>query len=97
MVSMSDFWALSDLVSFAQLGLVLVVGASMMQSAALTIGELFVFMTYIAMVVWPVRRLGRVLVESGKAMVAIRRISHILSQPAESEGVRPGNDRASVP
>ncbi len=95
MMSMSSFWALSDLLSFTQLGLVLVVGAAMVQAGTLSIGELFVFMTYIAMVIWPVRRLGRVLVESGKSMVAIRRINHILSQRAESTGMCPPENRAS--
>lgn len=95
MISMSVFWALSDLVCFIQLGVVLVVGAAMVQSGSLSIGELFVFMTYIAMVVWPVRRLGRVLVDSGKSMVAIRRISHILGQTAETAGVSPTEQRAT--
>jgi len=95
MTSMSIFWALSDLVSFTQLGIVLIAGAIMVQNNTLSIGELFVFMTYVAMVIWPVRRLGRVLVDSGKSMVAIRRIDHILSQPAEPAGVRPTVDRAS--
>lgn len=95
MVSMSYFWALSDLICFLQLGLVLILGAAMVQAGTLSIAELFVFMTYIGMVIWPVRSLGRVLVDSGKSMVAIRRINHILSQPAESTGVYPRKRCAS--
>ena len=95
MVSMSYFWSLSDLISFVQLGVVLVAGAAMVQAGTLSIGELFVFMTYISIVIWPVRRLGRVLVESGKAMVAVKRINHILSQQGELKGVCPHEHRAT--
>ena len=95
MTIMSYFWALSDLVSFSQLGLVLIVGAAMVQANTLSVGDLFVFMTYVAMVIWPVRHLGRVLVDSGKSMVAMQRIQHILSQDLESAGHRPVTKRAA--
>jgi len=89
MVVMSYFWALSDLVCFSQIGLVLIVGAGRVQSAQLSIGDLFAFGAYVTMVVWPIRHLGRVLVDSGMAIVALGRIEFILSQPVEAKGVCP--------
>ena len=92
---MSYFWALSDLVSFTQLGIVLIVGAWFVQSNSLSLGDLFAFMTYVGMVIWPLRHLGRVLVDSGKSMVAVNRINHILSQDDERAGISPRHERAS--
>ena len=92
---MSYFWALSDLVSFTQLGIVLIVGAWFVQSSSLSVGDLFAFMTYVGMVIWPLRHLGRVLVDSGKSMVAVNRINHILSQDDEIAGIVPEHKRAS--
>ncbi len=92
---MSYFWALTDLVSFTQLGIVLIVGAWFVKSNSLSVGDLFAFMTYVGMVIWPIRHLGRVLVDSGKSMVAVNRINHILSQADESAGTVPEHERAS--
>jgi ATP-binding cassette subfamily B protein len=36
------------------------------------------------MVIWPIRHLGRVLTDSGKAIVALGRVDHILNAPEES-------------
>ncbi|MFK7996542.1 MAG: ABC transporter ATP-binding protein [Granulosicoccus sp.] len=86
---MSLFWASSDFLVLTQIGVVLIAGAWLVSLGAISIGELFAFTTYIGMVAWPVRHLGRVLVDSGKATVAINRIHHIVSQEAEPEGVIP--------
>ena len=91
----SYFWALTDLVCFIQLGVVLIVGAWFVKSNGMSVGDLFAFMTYVGMVIWPLRHLGRVLIDSGKSMVAINRINYILSQNDESAGILPGHDRAS--
>ena len=92
---MAYFWGLSDLISFSQVGIVLVGGAFRVQSGHLSLGDLFAFITYVSMVIWPIRHLGRVLVDSGMAMVALNRINYILAQPEEPGGLIPQIDRAS--
>jgi len=92
---MSVFWALSDFVSFSQIGIVLIGGAIRVQSGYLSLGDLFAYLTYVSMVVWPLRHLGRVLVDSGMSMVALNRINHILAQPEEPIGALPDIERAS--
>jgi len=41
------------------------------------------FSTYVGMLLWPVRQLGRVLTDMGKALVSIERIQEILDEPIE--------------
>lgn len=92
---MSLFWASSDFLVLTQIGVVLIAGAWLVSLGAISIGELFAFTTYIGMVAWPVRHLGRVLVDSGKASVAINRIHHIVGQETESDGCIPAIERLS--
>jgi ATP-binding cassette subfamily B protein len=56
-----------------------------MQQGNLTVGTFFAFLTYQAIVIWPVRHLGRVLTDTGKAMVALTRLREILEEPAEED------------
>jgi len=95
MTLMSLFWASSDFLVLTQIGIVLIAGARLVSLGSISIGELFAFTTYIGMVAWPVRHLGRVLVDSGKASVAINRIQHIVGQETESLGCIPGIGRFS--
>jgi ATP-binding cassette subfamily B protein len=91
---MGLYWGATDFLCSAQLGLVLFVGAHWAMSGELSVGALFAFLTYEAMVIWPVRQLGRVLTDSGKAVVALGRVSEILGSPEETLEPVPQNTRA---
>ncbi|MFK8080655.1 MAG: ABC transporter ATP-binding protein [Granulosicoccus sp.] len=93
MTLFSVFWASSDFLVLTQIGVVLIAGAWSVSHGAISIGELFAFTTYIGMVAWPVRHLGRVLVDSGKASVAINRIHHIIGEETEPDGCIPSIDQ----
>ena len=80
---MGLYWGISDFFAMSQIGAVLFGGAYFIVAGSLTIGELFTFMTCEAMVIWPVRHLGRVLTDSGKAVVSLGRINAVLSEPEE--------------
>jgi len=95
MVLQSYYWGVTDFFAMGQLGLVLLVGASFMMQGTLTVGALFAFMTYVGMVIWPIRRLGRVLADTGKAVIALGRVNHILCEPAETQGEIPATGRAT--
>jgi ATP-binding cassette, subfamily B, bacterial len=88
------YWPISDLLCFAQIGLVLFFGAHWTATGRLTIGDLQAFLMYEAMVIWPVRHLGRVLAETGKAIVALGRIGEIL---AVTEEVGPSSAPTDAP
>lgn len=79
------FWSSSDFLTLIQNGIVLVVGSGMVISGEITIGILTAFITYVSMLLWPVKQSGRLLSEFGKTTVAIQRIQEILSEPVESD------------
>lgn len=81
--TLAVFWASSDLLTLIQNGIVLVVGARMVINGELTIGTLTAFITYVSMLLWPVKQSGRLLSEFGKTTVALDRIEEILSEEIE--------------
>lgn len=91
---MSLYWSASDLFAMSQIGLVLFSGAYLIMDGSLTVGTLFAFMTYVAMVIWPIRQLGRVLTDTGKAVVSLGRIREVLEASDESEEHAPEEGRA---
>jgi ATP-binding cassette, subfamily B, bacterial len=91
---MSFYWSTSDLVALTQIGLVLFAGGWFIMHGTLTVGTLFAFMTCVSMVLWPVRQLGRVLTDTGKAVVSIGRINEILEESEESVEPAPDDGRA---
>jgi ATP-binding cassette, subfamily B, bacterial len=91
---MGVYWSMSEFVAMAQVGLVLLFGALAIVAGSITVGTLFAFLTYVNMVLWPVRQLGRVLTDSGKAVVALGRINQVLTEPEESQEALPLRTRA---
>lgn len=78
------YWAASDLLCFTQIGLVVGIGAWRMSEETLSIGTFYFFMAAVNLFLWPVRMMGRMITDLGKATVAIGRIEEILAQPAEN-------------
>jgi len=79
----SLFWSTSDIMSLLQVVAVISVGTLWAVQGTITLGTLLLFVSSVWMILWPVRLLGRVLVDMGKAFVAIQRIQEILEQPKE--------------
>ena len=79
------YYGLSDLICLGQICLLLIVGASWVVQSHLTVGTLFAFLTYVGMIIWPIRHMGRVLTDSGKAIVSIGRLAEVLFEPTESQ------------
>lgn len=82
---LSAFWSLGDLISGLQVMAVVVAGAILCVQGSLSAGEYIAFITYNAMLTWPVRSLGRVIAEMSKAGISIERIDSILSSPKEDD------------
>ena len=77
------YWSGSDLLAFSQIGLVLVAGTYFTAQGEITMGTMVLFSTYIGMLVWPVRQLGRILTDMGKALVAAERLQEVFDEPKE--------------
>ncbi|MEA2096542.1 MAG: ABC transporter ATP-binding protein [Candidatus Cloacimonadota bacterium] len=83
------YWSVSDFLSLIQIIAVTVLGTYWAASGIITLGTLLAFTSYVGMLLWPVRQLGRVLTDMGKALVSIERIQEILDEPIEDldEGI----------
>jgi ATP-binding cassette, subfamily B, bacterial len=86
---MAWFWSSSDLLCMAQNALVLGTGGYWLATGRLQVGEFYFFLAAVNLFIWPVRMMGRILTETGKATVAIGRIAEILDQPAEDRPAEP--------
>lgn len=82
---MSWFWALSDFLNLAQIGIALIAGSYMALNGYTTIGTLFAFLALLNIVLWPIRMLGRILTDLGKTIVALGRLYEVLNQPTETK------------
>ena len=82
---MSRFWSVSDILSGLQVMLVVVFGAVFCLRGQLLEGEYIAFISYNAMLVWPIRQLGRMISEMSKAGVSIDRVFYIMNSPPEAD------------
>lgn len=82
---MGSYWGLSDTIGYLQIALVLVTGTYFAVQGSLTLGNVMLFTTYTSMLTFPMRQLGRILADLGKADVSLKRLENILSTPAEAE------------
>ena len=85
---LSLFWGAGDLTSGLQVMLIVVIGSVFCVRGSMTAGEYIAFITYNAMLTWPVRSLGRMISEMSKAGVSIERIRYIMNSPIEQD--KPG-------
>lgn len=90
---MANFWAMSDMLSLGQAGVILIYGTHMILRGELNVGTMFTIMTMVSLMFWPVRQLGRVLTELGKTVVAIERVREILETPEETELESPAEEQ----
>ena len=79
------FWGAGDLISGLQVMLIVVLGSVFCVRGSMTAGEFIAFISYNAMLTWPVRSLGRMISEMSKAGVSIERIRYIMNSPAERD------------
>jgi ATP-binding cassette, subfamily B, bacterial len=78
------YWSVSDFLCMLQIGIVLLIGSYYAMGGEITLGTLIVFMTYEGSMLWPIRQMGRVLTDMGKALVSLTRVNEILSEPLET-------------
>ncbi len=82
------YWPGSDLLSMAQTGVTLVYGvflAATASTSGLSVGDMTKFVSYIGMLLWPIRQMGRILSDMGKSMVSFDRLDEILSAKPEED------------
>ena len=82
---MTLYWCTGDLISGLQILTVVALGAVFCVRGSLTAGSYVAFVSYNAMLTWPVRALGRVISEMSKAGISIDRIRMIMNAEREQD------------
>jgi ATP-binding cassette subfamily B protein len=78
------YWGIASFLGMSQLGIVLVFGTYRASIGAISLGTLVVFITYVQRLIHPIRQMGRILADMGKAAVALGRIQEILDAPLDA-------------
>jgi len=78
------FWPTSDMLCMLQVVIVLLAGGLKTIAGEISLGTFVAFNSYVMFLVWPVRHVGRLLGEMGRASVSLKRINEILSLPVEA-------------
>jgi len=82
---LATFWSVGDVLSGLQILLTVVFGAVACIQGRMGAGAYIAFLSYCAMMTWPVRMLGRMISEMSKAGVSLDRIRYIMRSPEEQE------------
>ena len=82
---MSQFWSVGDVLSGTQIMLIVVFGSVLCIRGEMTAGEYIAFLSYCAIMTWPVRMLGRMISEMSKAGISVDRIAYIMKAEEERE------------
>ena len=92
---LSLFWPSTDILCGAQLILGLGIGASMAIRLEITVGTYMAYAGMIGMVIWPIRNLGRLIVNMSTALVSYKRVAEILREEQEptDSGYQPEDGR----
>jgi ATP-binding cassette subfamily B protein len=90
-VELSWYWSLSDLMCLAQKSIVVGFGAWWLARGELAVGAYFFFLAAVMLFLWPMRMMGRILCDLGKALVAMERIGAILDEPREDANDAPAD------
>ncbi len=81
----SFYWSGGDLMGQAQTLMTLMFCLAEVRAGNMSVGDLVIFTSYIGMLIWPVRNMGRVLSQAGRAMVSLERIDEVLRQKPEAD------------
>jgi ATP-binding cassette subfamily B protein len=86
---LSWYWSSSDFICHLQFTAVLAMGGWWILNDTFTVGRLYAFIAYLGMMLWgPVRNMGRILSELGKAIVSMGRLHDILHRSSEPQEAR---------
>ncbi|MEX2162487.1 MAG: ABC transporter ATP-binding protein [Anaerolineales bacterium] len=79
----SMFWPLSDIITSAQLLFGYYLGAVMTINGEITVGSYLAYVTILVWLIWPIRNLGRVVVQMSQGLVSFGRVAGIIKETRE--------------
>ena len=79
----SLFWPVSDIICGAQMLTSFFIGAIMALEGTISVGTYLAFSSLVIWIIWPMRGLGRLIVQTSTGMVSYSRVVEILKQEQE--------------
>lgn len=79
------YWGIGDFVTGLLVMTIVISGSVFSVNNIITLGEFMAFVSYTAMIAWPLRGFGRILGELSKTLVSAERICEILREPEEQD------------
>ncbi|MFZ3071331.1 MAG: ABC transporter ATP-binding protein [Anaerolineaceae bacterium] len=79
----SLFWPISDTICAAQQIASNFLAATMTIDGVITLGNFITFTGLLGWLIWPIRNLGRLIVDTSRALVSLNRVTDILKIPEE--------------
>lgn len=79
----ATYWPLTDLIASAQMMFGFYTGAMMAINGTITAGNYLAYAGMVIWIIWPMRNLGRVLVQGSQALVSYNRIAGIIREERE--------------
>jgi len=77
------YWPISDTLCGAQMLLSVAVGAQMAQSGSISVGTYVAYTGLIIWVIWPMRNLGRLIVDMSSGLVSYQRLAELITERRE--------------
>jgi len=81
--AMATFWGFSDFITIGQYALTVIVSVYFAKAGIISIGDIIACLMYVGMLVYPIKRLGRIIGDFSKTIVATKRVEEILGEPTE--------------
>ena len=78
------FWPLTDVLCSAQMVAGFVFGAILAIRGTITLGTYMAFVGMVVQIIWPIRFLGRLIVDISSGLVSFERVMSILREPREA-------------
>lgn len=79
------YWGFSDSLGYLQIAVTMIASIVMAVKGEISLGTVLIFNTYVNMLIWPTRNLGRILSDMGKSKVSLERLGEILDAKTEQE------------
>lgn len=79
----SLFWPVSDIVCGIQLLVSYLFGALLALNGEITVGTYMAFIALVVWIIWPMRNLGRLIVQTSTGVVSYKRVAELLNEKRE--------------
>src|SRR5690606_29553441 len=77
------YWPSTDIIVQVQLIIGYAIGATMAMNGTITVGTFLAYMGMLTWIMWPIRNIGRLIVQMSMALVSFDRVSEIIRENRE--------------